>query len=80
MPHLPPSWAEHLDTGVSNRLAACDVTGRPEICRALASRQRADGRIDVLLAADEVIRKGRRVASWMLEAAEADVLLVPGGE
>ena len=52
MPHLPPSWAEHLDTGVSNRLAACDVTGRPEICRALASRQRADGRIDVLLAAD----------------------------
>lgn len=52
MPHLPPSWAQHLESGCSNRLGACDTEGRPEICRALGAQARADGRIDVLVAAD----------------------------
>jgi hypothetical protein len=52
MPHLPPRWAQHLESGVSHRLGACGAAGRPEICRALAARACGDGRIEVLVAAD----------------------------
>lgn len=52
MPHLPAIWAQHLESGCSNRLGACGPEGRPEICRALAACERPDGRIEVLLAAD----------------------------
>ena len=52
MPHLPPRWAAHLESGASNRLGACGPDGRPEICRALAARSCADGCIEVLVAAD----------------------------
>jgi hypothetical protein len=52
MPHLPAAWAQHLDSGVSNRIGACGPDGEPEVCRALASRPLADGRIEVLLGAE----------------------------
>jgi hypothetical protein len=52
MPRLPPRWANHLESGASNRLGACGPDGRPAICRGLAARSCADGRIEVLLAAD----------------------------
>lgn len=49
MPRLPPEWADHLLSGVSNRLGSSHADGRPEICRGLAAWQRPDGRIEVLL-------------------------------
>ena len=49
MPCLPPEWADHLQSGVSNRLGSSNADGRPEICRGLAAWQRPDGRIEVLL-------------------------------
>jgi hypothetical protein len=49
MPSLPPQWAAHLVSGVSNRLGSSHADGRPEIGRALAAWQRPDGRIEVLL-------------------------------
>lgn len=52
MPHLPPDWAEHLESGVSNRLGGTHADGRPEICRGLAAHALADGRIEVLLNAE----------------------------
>jgi hypothetical protein len=52
MPRLSPTWAEHLESGASNRLGACGADGRPAICRGLAARAFGDGRIEVLLAAD----------------------------
>lgn len=52
MPQLPPEWADHLESGVSHRLGSSHADGRPEICRALAARALADGRVEVLLASE----------------------------
>lgn len=52
MPHLPPDWAAHLESGVSHRLGGAHADGQPEICRALAAQALPDGRIEVLLAAN----------------------------
>jgi hypothetical protein len=49
MATLPAEWADHLQSGVSNRLGSSHADGRPEIGRALAAWQRPDGRIEVLL-------------------------------
>lgn len=49
MPRLPQEWADHLQSGVSNRLGSSHADGRPEIVRALAAWQRPDGRVEVLL-------------------------------
>jgi hypothetical protein len=51
LPHLPPDWAAHLESGVSHRLGGAHADGQPEICRALAAQALPDGRIEVLLAA-----------------------------
>jgi hypothetical protein len=52
LPHLPPDWALHLESGVSHRLGSCHADGRPEICRGLAAQALPDGRVEVLLKAD----------------------------
>lgn len=52
MPHLPPDWAAHLESGVSHRLGSSHADGQPEICRALAAQALADGRLEVLLAVE----------------------------
>lgn len=51
MPRLPQKWAEHLESGASNRLGSCGADGWPEITRALAARACADGRVEVLVSA-----------------------------
>ena len=84
MPQLPPEWAAHLESGCSNRLGACTPAGEPEICRALASQQRRDGRIDVLLAADvgahliPAVRATRRLSHVMAHPGTNRVLHVKG--
>jgi len=84
MPHLPPAWAQHLESGVSNRIGACDPDGRPEICRALAAREAADGRIEVLLAADvgqaliAAVQATRRVAHTAAHPGTNKVLHMKG--
>lgn len=52
MPQLPPEWAAHLESGASHRVGSCHLDGRPEICRALASRALTDGRIEIVLNLD----------------------------
>lgn len=49
MPHLPPDWVAHLESGVSHRLGSSHPDGQPEICRGLAAQALPDGRIEVLL-------------------------------
>jgi hypothetical protein len=49
LPHLPPDWAAHLQSGVSHRLGSSHADGQPEICRGLAARALPDGRVEVLL-------------------------------
>lgn len=51
MPHLPPDWAAHLQSGVSHRLGGSHADGQPEICRGLAAQVLPDGRVEVLLLA-----------------------------
>jgi hypothetical protein len=51
LPHLPPDWAAHLQSGVSHRLGSSHADGQPEICRGLAAQALPDGRVEVLLAA-----------------------------
>lgn len=64
MPRLPPAWAQHLESGCSNRIGACDADGWPEICRALAAREIASGQVEVLIVAD--------VAHAILDAVQAN--------
>ena len=52
MPQLPSEWAAHLESGASHRVGSCHADGRPEICRALASRALPDGRIELVLNRD----------------------------
>lgn len=52
MPQLPPEWAAHLESGTSHRVGSCHADGRPEICRALASRALPDGRVELLFNRD----------------------------
>lgn len=63
MPRLPASWADHFDKGLSHRLGGSHADGRPEICRGLAGRLLADGRIEVLVDAD--------AGEWLLAAVAA---------
>lgn len=63
MPQLPPEWAAHLESGTSHRVGGCHADGRPEICRALASRALPDGRIELVL--------NRKAASELLAAVGA---------
>jgi hypothetical protein len=49
MPQLPPEWTAHLESGASHRVGSCHADGRPEICRALASRALPDGRIELVI-------------------------------
>jgi hypothetical protein len=56
LPQLPPDWAAHLESGVSHRLGGSHADGQPEICRGLAAQALADGRVEVLLAADTADR------------------------
>jgi hypothetical protein len=67
MPHLPPEWAAHLQSGVSNRIGACASDGWPEICRALATRALPSGGIEVLLAADvgQAILQAVQATRWV---------------
>lgn len=49
MQRLPDPWIAHLESGVSLRVAACAADGSPQMRRALAARQLADGRIELLV-------------------------------
>jgi hypothetical protein len=63
MPRLSPSWALHLEDGVSHRLGSSTGQGRPEISRALAAQALADGRIEVLF--------NRQIGAALLQAVAA---------
>jgi hypothetical protein len=84
MPHLPPAWAQHLETGVSNRIGAADADGRPEVCRALATRECADGCIEALVPADvghallAAVQATRRVALVVAHPVTNKVLHLKG--
>jgi hypothetical protein len=68
LPHLPPDWAAHLESGVSHRLGGSHADGQPEICRGLAAQALPDGRVEVLLAAHigdrllDAVRASGRIA------------------
>jgi hypothetical protein len=68
MPKLSPTWADHLQDGVSYRLGSSTLDGRPEISRALAAQALPDGRIAVLFnpqigtAVQAAVQATRRVA------------------
>lgn len=49
MARLPAAWEALLLDGVSYRVGACSADGWPQVCRALAARADAEGRLEVLL-------------------------------
>lgn len=49
MLRLPDTWIAHLECGASLRMAARAADGLPQMHRAVAARQLADGRIEVLV-------------------------------
>lgn len=50
MPSLPDEWIAHLRDAVSARIGSADASGRPSICRGLATRIETDGSISVAFA------------------------------
>jgi hypothetical protein len=84
VPHLPPDWAAHLESGVSHRLGGVHADGEPEICRGLAAQALPDGRIEVLLAASisdrllDAVRESGRIAYVAAQPASHRSLHVKG--
>lgn len=72
MPKLPAEWIEYFPRLTSYRLGACDLAGRPSVCRALGAQLLADGRVRVLLTGDagprvlDAIRTTGQVAALMV--------------
>lgn len=71
MPRLPDEYLDHLRGPVSARIGSADASGRPSICRGLATRIEDDGTIRVAFArpagpevAEAIAQTGRVSVVW----------------